>query len=705
MTKYQYLFKITIVLSLTLIGCSLSAVSAQNGKLGFNETKQIIEKSNKPFPEKYKLAYSHFTPKEQIAINNMLIQQAYKEKDKQYLIMLYCKLYSLSNDDNQDIDNNKLYLDSAYTYINQTSSNDALGTLYYYLGSYYSQRPNVYDSNRLQLEYFYKSIPYFERSENLHYKLADVYSLISYAYITQKDYISSKTILDKMSKLKVNNSNTEKASLFYLYSAASDYYSGLKTTLLNPILQPNDTIPYYTYIDSAVYFINKTIQVYSSLKDSLPADVIPKRLVATAYFDLALEKSLKYTIHQDKNWSEVFNYLEEGKQYLDSTNHIGWVNYYFTKGRIYQGLKEFQEAKIQYLKVKQILDNNPNMFNIDQHYLRLYKQLVVVNVRIENLHDALLYQIFYSNTQEKLYTAERYKTIKELEVKYETVEKELEISKLNEEKQKTHSRIIIGIAIIVILIIILVIGLLYNRIQRLKKSKEADELASRITQREMEFQLLAKETEQRLTRRYLDGREEEKTRLAKELHDTVANEVVSIIMQLESGKNINFAIESLKEEHNKIRNISHRLMPKEFEFISFIDMVLDYIDMLNQTGTIHFDCVYDEEQIALFDSMPKHLSVELYNIVQESINNIIKHSGADKAEVNMKFTDEDNHFVLSIRDNGKGFDTSQVYKGIGLRTIKDRCSDINAEFSIISSSGKGCTITISSICQEQPPQV
>ena len=399
----------------------------------------------------------------------------------------------------------------------------------------------------------------------------------------------------------------------------------------------------------------------------------------------------------------MFAYLEEGKQYLDPTDHNGWLNYYFTKGRVHQGLSDFKEANAQYLSAKQVLDNNPNMINIDQQYLRLYKQLVVANGKMENYRDALLYQIMYSNTQEKLYTAERYKAIKELEVKYETVEKELEISKLNEEKQKTHSQIIIGVAVVVILIAGLAAGLLYNRIQTLKKAKEADKLAGRIAQKEMEFQLLAKDTEQRLTRRYLDGREEEKKRLAKELHDTVANEVVSIIMQLESGANTDSAIESLKDEHYKIRNISHRLMPKEFDFISFPDMVLDHIDMLNQTSKIRFASVYDEEQTALFDSIPKHQSIELYNVVQEAINNILKHSGADRAEIAMKFTD-DEHFILTIKDNGRGFNPDQAYKGIGLRTIKDRCNDISASLTINSSAGAGTVITICSTCQELHPQ-
>lgn len=701
MNSYISSNKIKFILFLFIFFTYSPFITSKESKdkepLAYEEIIQKIEQKDINFIDKYELSYRHLSPKEQIDIDKRLVEYAKKEKEKKYLIMLYCNLFSNSNIVNPDIDSNKLYLDSASTYIDQTSSNDEIGMLYYKLGSYYSKRPNLYNSDKLQLEYLYNSIPYFEKSDKLHYMLAEVYSMISYAYITKNDYVSSKTTLDKMRTLKFERTDTEKASLFRIYSSMADYYSGMKTNLLKPAV-PMDTSSYYMYIDSTVYFINKSIQVYKSLKDSTPTDIIPQSLMATNYFNLALEKSLKYSIHPDKNWEELFNYLEEGKLYLDSTNHTGWLNYYFTKGRIYQGQNKLEEADAEYLNAKSVLDKNPNMYNIEFHYLRLYKQFVVVNARLKNYEYALYYQILYSNTQEKVYATDRYKAVKELEVKYETAEKELEISRLNEDKQRTQSRIIIGIAIILIILVILIISLLYSRIQRLKKEKEADELTNRVTQKEMEFQILAKETEQRLTRRYLDGREEEKKRLAKELHDTIANEVVSVIMLLESGKNLDKAIDSLKKEHNKIRNISHQLMPSEFEYISFLDMVLDYVDILNQTTKIHFECFYDEEQISLFDSMPKKLSVELYNIVQEAINNIIKHSQADTAELNMKFTD--NHFILSIKDNGKGFDTSLTYRGIGLHTIKDRCNDVKAELTINSSVGNGCTIIICSAYQE-----
>ncbi|MGH2647056.1 MAG: sensor histidine kinase, partial [Ginsengibacter sp.] len=86
------------------------------------------------------------------------------------------------------------------------------------------------------------------------------------------------------------------------------------------------------------------------------------------------------------------------------------------------------------------------------------------------------------------------------------------------------------------------------------------------------------------------------------------------------------------------------------------------------------------------------LRLVIYRIVQEQINNILKHASASKVEIALK--KEVNCLVININDNGKGFDTSAKRNGIGLKNIKNRAELYSGVVQIISAPGEGCKMKI-----------
>jgi signal transduction histidine kinase len=105
---------------------------------------------------------------------------------------------------------------------------------------------------------------------------------------------------------------------------------------------------------------------------------------------------------------------------------------------------------------------------------------------------------------------------------------------------------------------------------------------------------------------------------------------------------------------------------------------------------IDFEFIADDDVAK--KKLPMNVRKNLYLIFKEATNNMAKYSEADKALFNIK--EEKNSLSMLIRDNGKGFDTSEATKGNGLKNMKKRAEEIGAQFSIDSNPGKGTTIQL-----------
>ncbi|HMI77749.1 MAG TPA: ATP-binding protein, partial [Ferruginibacter sp.] len=91
-------------------------------------------------------------------------------------------------------------------------------------------------------------------------------------------------------------------------------------------------------------------------------------------------------------------------------------------------------------------------------------------------------------------------------------------------------------------------------------------------------------------------------------------------------------------------------------------------------------------------SLPDKLKLSIYRIVQEQFNNILKHAAAQKVIV--RLVQDSEKTILTIKDDGVGFDTSKKPNGVGLMNIKTRASLFNGDVTIISSPGKGCELKV-----------
>lgn len=226
-------------------------------------------------------------------------------------------------------------------------------------------------------------------------------------------------------------------------------------------------------------------------------------------------------------------------------------------------------------------------------------------------------------------------------------------------------------------------------------------IARDITERKsLEKELLHQKMQEhkKIIKAVISAQEKERTEIGRELHDNV-NQLLaaSKLYQHQSLKEptkkfeyITKSQEYLSSAMEELRKLSHALVgPTQDENMGLIASLAKLLSDLSILKDIEINfnyCTYKEEEIEV------GLKLVIYRIVQEQLNNILKHARASKVVIELK--KEITSLQVSINDNGQGFDPSEKRSGIGLKNIKNRAEIYNGNVQIISSPGNGCKMKI-----------
>jgi PAS domain S-box-containing protein len=201
-----------------------------------------------------------------------------------------------------------------------------------------------------------------------------------------------------------------------------------------------------------------------------------------------------------------------------------------------------------------------------------------------------------------------------------------------------------------------------------------------------------------LTKAVIAAQEKERTEIGEELHDNVNQLLAASKLYLNhsltcAGDKNEFIIKSsdyIVTAMEEIRKLSHALVGvianKEITLCDSIEELIKNITVIENIA-IDFTCPSYTENTT--DAGLKQI---IYRIIQEQLNNILKHAEATKVEIEIKPDNED--LGLIINDNGKGFNTFNKSTGIGLKNIKSRAAVYNGEVYILSSPGNGCKMKV-----------
>jgi len=217
----------------------------------------------------------------------------------------------------------------------------------------------------------------------------------------------------------------------------------------------------------------------------------------------------------------------------------------------------------------------------------------------------------------------------------------------------------------------------------------------RITELEAEKQLTATEA-------VLKGEEQERTRLAKDLHDGLGGMLSGIkysfttmkgnlVMTPENHQAFERSMDMLDSSIREMRRVAHNMMPEALIRFGLNTALNDFCNDINQSGAL----IISYQSIGLEGvSIDQTTSITLYRIVQELINNTMKHAKATTSIVQL--TISNGQLSLTVEDDGKGFDTTilNTNKGIGWVNIKNRVEFLKGKLDITSKEGEGTSVHI-----------
>ncbi|HLG40462.1 MAG TPA: sensor histidine kinase [Chitinophagaceae bacterium] len=211
----------------------------------------------------------------------------------------------------------------------------------------------------------------------------------------------------------------------------------------------------------------------------------------------------------------------------------------------------------------------------------------------------------------------------------------------------------------------------------------------------LEKELMSAQFEQTLLQSKLEIQEQTFRDIGKELHDNIG-QVLSLVRLNLNTLNVEADDEKITSMDNlldkalaDLRNLSHSLDTDYIRKKGWQEPVIRLLQNLKNTGkyAIHAEPGND------LPPLGKEKPIILFRMIQEIIHNIVKHAEADT--ITMKTQKENDKLVITIQDNGKGFNTESGSDGAGLHNLKNRAKMINADLVITSQPGNGTTVSIS----------
>lgn len=208
----------------------------------------------------------------------------------------------------------------------------------------------------------------------------------------------------------------------------------------------------------------------------------------------------------------------------------------------------------------------------------------------------------------------------------------------------------------------------------------------------------SKQKQEQFSKQLIFSQEQNRRLIASELHDSLGQNLVLVnnrILQIISSNGSHPQSENLKEISGmvtdtieEVRRISYSLYPHQIEKLGLTAALKSLLNKIITSTNIRFEIEIDD----IDNLLSKESEINFFRIVQEAVNNLVKHSEAGKAEV--RILRETGMISAHISDNGKGFDAGKIFEGIGLSNIYERAKIMKGSVKINSSANQGTSINV-----------
>ena len=345
--------------------------------------------------------------------------------------------------------------------------------------------------------------------------------------------------------------------------------------------------------------------------------------------------------------------------------------------------------------------NESDRLSIPLFKMQALQLLSEVEENAGNIDKAFQYQKQFIIISDSVKKEKVQRQMNETEVKYQSEKKQKEILQLQKDKlaqslsikkKSTLNYFLIGS-----LAALVIVGFLgYRNLRhRQQLAKQQDELQQqRIRELEKDKQLVAVDS-------MLQGQEEERSRLAKDLHDGLGGLLSGVKFSLSNMKDnliitpdnmtvFERSLDMLDTSIKELRRVAHNMMPELLTKFGLDEALKEYCNSINATNLLSVKY----QSIGMSTRIEKSAEIIIYRIIQELLNNIMKHAAAKEATVQL--IKEEGRLSIIVEDDGKGFDTALIKnsKGAGLTSIKSRVDYLKGQLDIHSEAGKGTLVNI-----------
>jgi two-component system, NarL family, sensor kinase len=532
-----------------------------------------------------------------------------------------------------------------------------------------------YDSS---LYYYNKGLINFKNLNNASLK-ASIYNNLGLTYWNLSEY--KKAIESYYKALEIFKKTNDTKGLAKTYNNLGLLYDDMleaKTAIVNY----KEAIKNYTLLNDtnglSVAYVNLG-STYNDLENRNEAEFYYRKSLVLKSVNDYYGKSIVLL-----NWAQVKNsihqtdsailFIKKAILFKNKINDInGLIAAYNVLSNTYNELKQYSNsvgaAKNALLLNKEVKSK--------KRLVRTYGLLKRAYLYSNEPDSAMRYNNLEYELKDSIFSENLSESIANEKIKYETLEVENEnlVLKLKTEKQSfTLKTIWIALGFAIISIIIFLFFYL-----RFKKNKN-----------------IIKEQQQqnKINQVVFDTEQQERERIARDLHDSVGQKLSVVKMQL-SMKNADVITSSnlLDEAIQDVRNVSHNLMPADLSkgLLNALENMQEQINFSSTTLKLHLNITANAQALTI----DKQHSLLIYRMVQELVNNAIKYAQAQNIHINMDC--EKNQIKLNLTDDGVGFDINALEKkdGLGIRSIKERVQQLIGNLQLTSSIGKGTQFNIS----------
>lgn len=431
-------------------------------------------------------------------------------------------------------------------------------------------------------------------------------------------------------------------------------------------------------LDSAKYFYRK-VEYY-------PVTPKTENRISDAYNNLGVIAEF------DDNYSLAKYYATlalKTKQKFNDTLGIAYSN--VNLGNLYYFKKKYKNAIKNYDEALNLIkkDSSDRALEVKK---TIYDNLAVSYDSLQDFKKAYHYLVKHKDLSTEIQKNTKNKNIAEVEAKFNLV-KEEQKTEIEKNKALRAQFLFVGLALLTLIFFILTF--IFYKNYKLKQQNNLEQLHN--------------DSQTRIINATIDAKEEERKNISEILHDSVSALLSSASLHLQASKSqlnskvpveITKAQEIVTEASVKIRDLSHTLISS---VLLKFGLAFAVSDLCEKYSNSKLTFISDDNGIKRYS---QKFEIKIYHVIEELINNIIKHSDAKNASITL-IARNGNKLLIQIIDDGKGFDVKKARKkdGLGLSHIEARVKVMKGVFNINSKRGEGTSIFISvPIFKEKMPQ-